>query len=117
MQEERFQLYRKTLLEIMTVKLHSDYENTVQDGFFKLKQDLQNHFADKQKIIEKKLTLELRDVKEAIEKAEHAEIKTTEVEELRAEMKAEMKEVKELLKILLSHNEALLSIKRKEEEN
>ena len=110
-QEERFQKYRNTLLELMKVKLHSDHENSIQDGFSKLKQDLQNHFAEKQKKTEAKLALVERNVKEAIQKTEPVDLKTSEVEGLRAEMK----EVKELLKIVLSHNEALLSSKKEEE--
>merc|ERR1712066_576115 len=75
-----FKNYKQTLVNIMTDKLHTDYENSIQDDFSKLRLDLQNHLTEKQKI--------------------SFDLIQGEIEGLREEMA----ELKDLIKMMLSEN-------------
>ena len=108
-QAEIYQNYRQTLVEILTVKLTSDHENSIQEDFEDLRQDIRNHITEKQKNNEKTVSEQFRNLKETI--AEQKDADRIETNMLREEMrkkqgdinglKEELKEVKDLLKTLL----------------
>merc|ERR1719510_1914117 len=65
-QAEIYQTYRQTLVDILTVKLTSDHENSIQEDFEDLRQDIRNHITEKQKNNEKTVSAQFRNLKENI---------------------------------------------------
>ena len=110
-QAEIYQNYKKTLVEILTVKLTSDYENSLQEDFEDLRQDIRNHITEKQKNNDITMSEQFRNLKATIADQKEADLLLR--EEIRKrqgdidELKEELKDVKNLLK-------ALLNEKRKE---
>ena len=111
-QDEIYQTYKKTLVEIITVKLTSDYENSIEEDFEDLRQDIRNHITEKQKHNEDTVSEHFHKLKETI--AEHRKNETMLREEIRVqqgdiaglkeELKSqteELKDIKDLLKTLL----------------
>ena len=69
-------MYKQTMMNILTVKLHSDDESSIQDDFRDLRMDLLNHLTEKQKMNEKTLRREIEDLKETlVSKSEILELK------------------------------------------
>ena len=111
-QVEIYQRYRQTLVEILRVKLTSDNENSPNEDFEDLRQDIRNHITEKQKNNEKTVSEQFRNLKETIAEQKDAELKNyikNETNMLREEirkkqdgLKEELKDVKDLLKTLLN---------------
>ena len=113
-QAEIFKSYKQTLVEILRVKLTSDYENTIQEDFEDLRQDIRNHITEKQKNNEKTVSEQFKNLKETIAEQKETElqnynrIETMLREEIRMKqgdingLKEELKDVKDLLKSLLN---------------
>ena len=109
-QAEIFRSYKQTLVEILTVKLTSDYENTIQEDFEDLRQDIRNHITEKQKINEKTVSEQFRNLKETIAEQKESELENYKIlrEEIRKKqgdidgLKEELKDIKDLLKTLLN---------------
>ena len=113
-QAEIFKNYKQTLVEILRVKLTSDYENTIEEDFEDLRQDIRNHVTEKQKINDKTVSEQFRNLNGAIaeqkvtEEQNYARIETMLREEIRMKqgdinaLKDELKDIKDLLKTLLN---------------
>ena len=113
-QVETFNKYKQTMVGILTVKLLSDYENSIQEDFQDLRMDLQNHITEKHKTNERTLKSEFNDLKETLTTIEPKdglkEYIKEETESLRQEirkkqddveeLKGEIRELKELVKML-----------------
>ena len=113
-QVETFNKYKQTMVGILTVKLLSDYENSIQEDFQDLRMDLQNHITEKHKTNERTLKSEFNDLKETLTTIEPMdglkEYIRDETESLRQEirkkqddveeLKGEIRELKELVKML-----------------
>ena len=89
-QHEKFQNYKQKLVEIVNIKVHSDYENSIQDDFTDLKQDLQNHISEKQKTSVNTLQKEINVLKESMEKP------MDKFENLRDEVRNLQQEIKDM---------------------
>ena len=110
-QVEIYQNYRKTLVEILGVKLASDNENSPHEDFEDLRQDIRNHITEKEKNNEKTVSEQFRNLEESIAKVASDCIRN-ETKMLREEirkkqgdingLKEELKDVKDLLKTLLN---------------
>ena len=114
-QAATFNKYKQTLVDILTVKLQSDSESTIQEDFQDLRMDLRNHLTEKQKINEKTLKRELADLKETLTMMEfREELKDyireetnglkEEIKKKQAdvnELKSEVRELKEMVKMLI----------------
>ena len=99
-------------MEILRVKLTSDYENTIEEDFEDLRQDIRNHVTEKQKINDKTVSEQFRNLNGAIaeqkvtEEQNYARIETMLREEIRMKqgdinaLKDELKDIKDLLKTL-----------------
>ena len=107
-QVEIYQRYRQTLVEILRVKLTSDNENSPNEDFEDLRQDIRNEM----RFNEKTVSEQFRNLKETIAEQKDAELKNyikNETNMLREEirkkqdgLKEELKDVKDLLKTLLN---------------
>ena len=92
------------------MKLTSDYENTIQEDFEDLRQDIRNHITEKQKINEKTVSEQFRNLKETIAEQKESELENYKIlrEEIRKKqgdidgLKEELKDIKDLLKTLLN---------------
>ena len=62
--KEQFQEYRSKLREIVKSKIHADFEDSIEDDFSDLRQDLQNYVGEKHEVSSK----ELSDLKLEVEK-------------------------------------------------
>ena len=77
-------------MEIVNITVHSDYENSIQDDFTDLKQDLQNHISEKQKTSVNTLQKEINVLKESMEKP------MDKFENLREEVRNLQQEIKDM---------------------
>ena len=62
--EEQYSKYADKLRQIVKSKIHFDFENSLQDNFSDMKQDIQNFVSEKQK----ETLSEMKNLKELIEK-------------------------------------------------
>ena len=63
-QEEKYSKYCEKLSQIVKSKIHFDFENSLQDNFSDMKQDIQHFVSEKQK----ETLSEMKNLKELIEK-------------------------------------------------
>ena len=61
---EQYNKYSDKLRQIVKSKIHFDFENSLQDDFSNMTQDIQNFVSEKQK----ETLSEMRELKELIEK-------------------------------------------------
>ena len=81
---DQFPKYRDRLREIVKGKVHADFEDSIEDDFSDLRQDLQNFVAEKHEISTKEMKKEL-----------------SELRILKEKMEKEVGEIKESLKLIL----------------
>ena len=105
-QAEIYKNYKQTLVQILRVKLTSDYENTIEEDFEDLRQDIRNHITEKQKINDKTVSDQFGKLEKTIEEQKDAEsqnynrIETMLREEIEKkqgdinDLKEELKEIK-----------------------
>ena len=65
---DQFPKYRDRLREIVKGKVHADFEDSIEDDFSDLRQDLQNFVAEKHEISTKEIKEELSEQMEKMEK-------------------------------------------------
>ena len=82
-QEEQYSKYSDKLRQIVKSKIHFDFENSLQDNFSDMKQDIQNFVSEKQK----ETLSEMKNLKELIEKTvlHRWELRETKISNLRIE--------------------------------
>ena len=68
--DDQFQHYRDRLREIVKGKVHADFEDSMEDNFSDLRQDLQNFVAEKHEISTKEMKKELSELRILKEKME-----------------------------------------------
>ena len=68
-QQEQYNKYCQKLRQIVKSKIHFDFENSLQDNFSDMKQDIQNFVSEKQK----ETLSEVKKIRELIEKIIPAE--------------------------------------------
>ena len=110
-EKEKYQNYKQKLIEIVRIKVHSDYENSIQDDFTDLKQDLKNHISEKQKTSVNTLQKEIKHLENSMEDDKFDGLKNEivslqrELKDLKesknCELEEELKDIKNLLKTLL----------------
>ena len=72
-QAEIYKNYKQTLVQILRVKLTSDYENTIEEDFEDLRQDIRNHITEKQKINDKTVSDQFGKLEKTIAEQKDAE--------------------------------------------
>ena len=102
---EKLENYKNKLMEIVMLKVHSDYENSLQEDFSDLRQDLQNHITEKQRQGLVTLQEGIKDLKSTLgEPRDQLEDLKREVRSLmkdRRGMEDEMKDLKTLIQTLI----------------
>ena len=111
-QAEIFKNYKQTLVEILSVKLTSDSEDTMEEDFKDLRQDIRNNITEKQKRNEEMVLKQFQKLTDTIAEQRETElqnynrIETMLREEIKKkqgdinDLKEELKEIKDLLKTL-----------------
>ena len=67
---EQFIQYKSRLMEIVKGKVHADFEDSIEDDFSDLRQDLQNYVGEKHEVSSKELSelkLEVEKMKEMLQ--------------------------------------------------
>ena len=62
-QQQQFQLYKQTLFQIVKMKVQADLEDSVQDDFNDMRQDLQNFITEKHNTRKQELQQEFSELK------------------------------------------------------
>ena len=73
----------------MKIKIHSDFENSIEDDFTDLKQDLRNHISEKQK-------LSVQAIQNDIKALGNDMTMQNKMEDLKNEIKSLQQEIKDL---------------------
>ena len=113
---------------VASVKVHSDYENSIQDDFTDLKQDLKNHISEKQKTSVNTFQKDMKNLENSMESSDdkfdglkneivslQRELKDLkESKNKNYELEEELKDIKNLLKTLLDQKSGQEKTENKE---
>ena len=127
-EKEKYQNYKQKLIEIVRIKVHSDYENSIQDDFTDLKQDLKNHISEKQKTSVNTFQKDMKNLENSMESSDdkfdglkneivslQRELKDLkESKNKNYELEEELKDIKNLLKTLLDQKSGQEKTENKE---
>ena len=105
-QAEIFKNYKQTLVEILSVKLTSDFEDTMEEDFKDLRQDIRNNITEKQKRNEETVLKQFQKLTDTIAEQRETELQNyNRIETMLSDingLKEELNDVKDMLKSLLN---------------
>ena len=103
---QQFKLYKQTLFQIVQTKVQADFEDSIQDDFTDMRQDLQNFIMEKHSVSKQEIKEEFSKLKARIDERETKMLEIIKSKDLAlVRLEKEVGDIKKMLKALLDRDD------------